>query len=101
LEGRTYAEDDSMSFALSDDFCPWNEGRYTLEVKSGEGRVTEAAGDVDLELSARELAAGYLGGTPFTALKGAGRVIENRPGTVRKADRLFYSEVTPRCPEEF
>ncbi|MGH2703198.1 MAG: GNAT family N-acetyltransferase [Actinomycetota bacterium] len=101
LEGRTYAEDGSLSFALRDDFCPWNEGRYALEVKSGKGRVTEAAGDVDLELSVRELAAGYLGGTPFTALKGAGRVVESRPGAVRRADRLFYSEVTPRCPEEF
>ena len=101
LEGRTYAEDGSLSFALRDDFCPWNEGRYALEVKSGEGRVTETAGDVDLELSVRELGAGYLGGTPFTVLKGAGRVVENRPGAVRRADRLFYSEVTPRCPEEF
>jgi len=101
LEGRTYAEDGSLSFALRDDFCPWNEGRYVLEVKSGEGRVTEAAGEVDLELSARELGAVYLGGTPFAALAGAGRVIENRPGAVRRADRQFYSEVTPRCPEEF
>ncbi|MGH2750434.1 MAG: GNAT family N-acetyltransferase [Actinomycetota bacterium] len=101
LEGRSYAEDGELNFALHDDFCPWNEGRYTLEVKSGEARLREAAGQVDLELSARELAAGYLGGTPFTALRGAGRITEHSPGAARRADLMFYSEVTPRCPEEF
>ncbi|MGH2698736.1 MAG: GNAT family N-acetyltransferase [Actinomycetota bacterium] len=101
LEGRTYAADGELGFALRDDFCPWNEGRYTLEVKSGEARLSEAAGEVDLELSARELGACYLGGTPLTALAGAGRVRENTPGAARKADLMFYSEVTPRCPEEF
>jgi len=101
LEGRSYAADGELSFLLRDDFCPWNEGRYTLEVKSGEGRLVEAAGEVDLELSARELGAIYLGGTPLTALVRAGRVAENSPGAARKADLMFYSEVTPRCPEEF
>jgi predicted acetyltransferase len=101
LEGRSYAADGKLSFFLRDDFCPWNEGRYTLEVKSGEGRLTEAAGEVDLELGARELGAIYLGGTPLTALVGAGRVVENTPGAARRADLMFYSEVTPRCPEEF
>jgi predicted acetyltransferase len=101
LEGRSYAADGELSFLLRDDFCPWNEGRYKLEVKSGEGRLTEAAGEVDLEMSARELGATYLGGTPLTALVGAGRVVENNPGAARKADLMFYSEVTPRCTEEF
>lgn len=101
LEGRSYAADGQVSFALRDDICPWNEGRYTLEVKSGEGRLSEAAGEVDLELSARELGAIYLGGTPLTSLVGAGRVVENSPGAARKTDLMFYSEVTPRCPEVF
>jgi predicted acetyltransferase len=101
LEGRSYSADGQISFFLRDDFCPWNEGRYTLEVKSGEGRLSEAAAGVDIELSARELGAIYLGGTPLTALAGAGRVVEHIPGAARKADLMFYSEVTPRCTEEF
>jgi predicted acetyltransferase len=101
LEGRSYSADGQVSFALRDDICPWNQGRYTLEVKSGEGRLTEAAGEVDLELSARELGAIYLGGTPLTSLVGAGRVVQNIPGAARKVDLMFYSEVTPRCPENF
>ena len=101
LEGRSYAADGELNFLLRDEFCPWNEGRFKLEVKSGEGHLTEAAGDVDLEVSARELGAIYLGGTPLTALVGAGRVVENTEGAARKADQMFYSEVTPRCPEEF
>jgi len=101
LQGRSYSADGELSFLLRDDFCPWNEGRYKLEVKSGEGRLIEAAGEVDLEMSARELGATYLGGTPLTALVGAGRVVENSPGAARKADLMFYSEVTPRSTEEF
>ena len=101
LEGRSYAADGELNFLLRDEFCPWNEGRFKLEVKSGEGHLTETAGDVDLEMSARELGAIYLGGTPLTALVGAGRVVENAQGAARKADQMFYSEVTPRCTEEF
>lgn len=101
LEGRSYSSDGRVSFALQDDLCPWNEGRYTLEVKSGEGRLSEAAREVDLELGARDLGAVYLGGTPLTALVGAGRVIENARGAAREFDLMFYSEVTPRCPEIF
>jgi len=101
LEGRSYAADGELNFLLRDEFCPWNEGHFKLEVKSGEGHLTEAAGDVDLEMSARELGAIYLGGTPLTALVGAGRVVENTQGAARKADQMFYSEVTPRCTEEF
>ena len=101
LEGRSYSADGQVSFALRDDICPWNQGRYTLEVKSGEGRLSEAAGEVDLELSARELGAIYLGGTPLTSLVGADRVVQNSPGAARKVDLMFYSEVTPRCPEVF
>jgi predicted acetyltransferase len=101
LEGRSYAADGQISFALRDDICPWNEGRYTLEVKSGEGRVSDAAGEIDLELGARDLGAIYLGGTPLTTLVGAGRVTENSPGAARKTDLMFHSEVTPLCPEVF
>src|SRR5665809_35942 len=101
LEGRSYSAEGRVSFALRDDICPCDQGRYTLEVKSGEGRLTEAAGEVDLELSARELGAIYLGGTPLTSLVGAGRVTEKSPGAARKTDLMFYSEVTPRCPEVF
>ncbi|MGH2774471.1 MAG: GNAT family N-acetyltransferase [Actinomycetota bacterium] len=101
LEGRSYSADGQVSFALQDDLCPWNQGRYTLEVKSGEGRLTEAPGDVDLEVRARDLGAIYLGGTPLTALVEAGRVVENSPGAARKTDLMFHSEVTPRCPEVF
>jgi hypothetical protein len=37
----------------------------------------------------------------LTALVGAGRAVENTPGAARRTDLMFYSEVTPRCTEEF
>ena len=39
LEARSYAAAGSLTFELTDEFCPWNAGRWRLEV-AGDGRGT-------------------------------------------------------------
>jgi predicted acetyltransferase len=100
LVARSYAMEGSISFQVTDPFCPWNEGTWRVSFDGREAEVhpTEEA---DLRLDVRDLAAAYLGGFSFTRLAAAGRVQELRPGALARVDAMFRTERAPWCPEIF
>ncbi|WP_406398595.1 GNAT family N-acetyltransferase [Streptomyces uncialis] len=101
LEARTYRTPVDVVFEVTDDFCPWNAGRWRL-TGDHKGATCERTGDAaDLELSVAELGAAYLGGTGLTALGAAGRVRELREGALAEADTAFGSSVAPWLPHGF
>lgn len=100
LEERTYAEDGRICFAITDAYCPWNEGEWTLEVTNGRGRV-QRGGEPKLSLDVSGLAAVYLGGFTFAELQRALRLEECTPEAVAKADRMFHTDIAPWCAENF
>jgi len=55
----------------------------------------------ELRLSARDLAAVYLGGVSFHALAAAGRIDEDQAGALRTADLMFGVQPAPWCPVFF
>lgn len=97
LSLRGYASDDSVVLEVSDEFCPWNEGRW--EVGPGAVEKTKAAADVRLGVDM--LGSAYLGGFTFAELERAGRVEELREGALARADALFRADRHPWCPEIF
>jgi predicted acetyltransferase len=101
LAARTYAEDGHVVLDVSDAFCPWNEGRYALDVSGGEGNCTPTDEPVDLACRVNELASAYLGGVAFAQLALAGRVEERSPEGLARADALFRSEPAPWCSLPF
>jgi predicted acetyltransferase len=97
LAARSYATDGSVVIELTDEFCPWNQGRW--RVGAGEvGRTTDAA---DLAADVTALGSVYLGGFTWAQLARSLRVAELRPGAVARADALFRHDVGPWCPEIF
>ncbi|MFJ3911954.1 GNAT family N-acetyltransferase [Streptomyces vinaceus] len=102
LEARAYAAPLDVVMEVEDAFCPWNEGRWRL-VRDARGAVacTRTADPADLELSAQELGAAYLGGVTLTSLAAAGRVRELRPGALVEASRAFTADVAPWLPHGF
>ena len=84
-------------FDVSDDFCPWNEGRWKLEGGTAE-RTEEMP---ELRVPVQSLGSAFLGGVPFAALARAGRVEELRPGALARADGLFRWDRQPWCPQIF
>ena len=97
LSGREYGVDDAIVFDVTDDFCPWNEGRWKLE--GGTAERTDA--EPDLALPVQSLASAYLGGIQFAALARAGRLEELKDGALARADTLFQWDRHPWCPEIF
>jgi predicted acetyltransferase len=105
LEGRTYGVDGDASgrliLELTDPYCPWNAGRWRVDVAAGRGTVARTEERAELALDANDLAAMYLGGFSATALAGAGRVVELEAGSLATADRFFQTAAKPWCPQEF
>jgi predicted acetyltransferase len=97
LSARTYATAVDLVLEVEDADCPWNTGRHRLR----DGRCEPTDDPADLALGAEALGAIYLGGTPVTALAGAGRVRELREGALAEAAAAFRSPVEPWCPEIF
>jgi predicted acetyltransferase len=105
LEGRTYGIDGRgsghLTLELRDEYCPWNAGRWRLDVSDGQARASGTDSEADLALDANDLACLFMGGSTATALAGAGRVVELRPGSLAMADSLFPTASMPWCPQEF
>jgi predicted acetyltransferase len=105
LEGRSYGIDGrasgSVILELRDEYCPWNTGRWAVEVAEGRAHVTATKAEPDVALDANDLGSIFLGGFTATALARAGRVVELRTGRLAAADRLFPTAVQPWCPQEF
>jgi predicted acetyltransferase len=96
LEARSYRGPGRLTFDLSDEFCPWNAGRWRLDAGAdGRGTLTATDADPDLTLDTADLATAYLGTFTFADLARAGRVGECRPGAVADADDLFATATAP------
>lgn len=101
LAERGYAGDGAAVIEVLDRFCPWNEGRYRVEVEAGAARCVPTDERADLACTTNEVAAAYLGGTSFRQLAAAARVVEVREGGIARADALFATAGDPWCQVMF
>ncbi len=101
LAGRRYRTDGSIVLEIGDEFCPWNDGRWALDVEAGAPLATPATRSADIACDITDLGAAYLGAFSFTQLAAAGRVRELEPGGIARADALFRTDRAPWCPRVF
>jgi predicted acetyltransferase len=101
LRERAYSAPFDVVLEVADETCPWNAGRHRLSWDGGRAVCERATAQPDLELSAAELGAAYLGGTTLESLARAGRVRERTPGALRAASVAFRGAAEPWCPETF
>ena len=101
LTSRSYRGPGELVIEVTDEFCPWNAGRWQLSVP-GDGAAGTAiaatapsSARVDLALDISDIAAVYLGAYRFADLVRAGRVRECRPGAVVAADAMFLPSRAP------
>lgn len=101
LSQRRYEADGRVVFEVRDEFCPWNAGRWALDVDGGVGRVTGTTDAPQLSCDITDLGAAYLGGFSITRLADATRIAELEPGAVSRADAMFRTVRPPWCPKVF
>lgn len=97
LSARTYGADGQVVLDVTDDFCPWNEGRWRI----ADGRARRSRASAQLRCDVTALGSVYLGAFSFSQLVRAGRVEELRRGAAARADAMFRWSRAPWCPEIF
>lgn len=97
LARRGYAGEGSVVIEVDDSFRPATSGRYALEVGEGGATAvcarTDSQADVAMDIDV--LGALWLGGVSPWTLARAGRITEEQPGGLAKADRLFPMPQSP------
>ncbi len=101
LSARRYASSGRLVLELEDASCPWNRGRFELEGGPGGATCRPTTRRPDLELTANELGAAYLGGVSFRTLSRAGRVRARNSKKLSEADAMFRVDPPPWCSEHF
>lgn len=98
---RSYATPVDVVLDVTDEFCPWNTGRWRLRggPDGADCETTTAPGDI--AISVRDLGGIYLGGVNLKALANAGLVEELTPGSVHRAAIAFGWPVAPGVPDDF
>jgi predicted acetyltransferase len=94
LESRGYAVDGRLVLDVAG-------ARLLLEAEGGEARCTTTRLEPQIELEPSMLAAAYLGGVRFSALRDGLRLRELSSGACRRADLMFAAERDPWCSYEF
>jgi predicted acetyltransferase len=101
LAGRRYRSDGGLVLEVADEFCPWNDGRWSLQVEAGLPRAEPATDAAHVACDIADLGAAYLGAFSFAQLAEAGRARELEPGGIARADALFRTDRAPWCPRVF
>jgi predicted acetyltransferase len=101
LRRRGYRQPGAVTIDVRDPLCRWNTGRFTLEASETEATCEPASGSVDLALDIGDLAALYLGGNSAHALQSAGRIDEQKPGSVSLLHKMFQGAIAPWNPIHF
>ncbi len=113
LAQRRYACPVDAVIEVTDELCPWNQGRWRLTTSvAAQGGPGDAPGglaavcerttdDPDVALDSRTLGAAYLGGTRLGALSAAGQVTELRQGALAALSAAMSWDPAPWCPMIF
>jgi predicted acetyltransferase len=101
LSARDYTRDWAGVVEVTDTDCPWNQGRWRLELGPDAVTIELTEAEPDLSLDVRELGGAYLGSSALVARAIAGQVREHTSGAVRGLSSALRHEPEPFCPFVF
>lgn len=97
LSARAYGSGAEIVIEVEDTLCPWNTGRWLIEI----GGVRRTTQDADLRCGVDALASAYLGGFSWRQIVASSRAAARDEDAIRRADRVFERRAAPWCPEIF
>ena len=101
LAARRYSVPGRLVLEVADAFRPEVAGRFLVDGGPDGAECRPTRDDPDVTLSAEELGAIYLGGVAPSTLAAAGRLAEERPGALARADAMFVAHPGPFCRTGF
>jgi GNAT superfamily N-acetyltransferase len=95
LAARGYRGSCDVVVEVDDAFADWNAGRWRIAVAAGHAEVTRTDAEADLRLGVDALGAAYLGGVSLVALREAGLLLEQTPGSAAALWRAMQADTAP------
>ncbi|MEV4741704.1 GNAT family N-acetyltransferase [Streptomyces sp. NPDC049555] len=100
LRERAYAAPGALVLEVSDP-SGLAGGRFLLEADEGGAQCAPTARPADIALDLGALSALYLGDESAVRLAALGRLDEQRPGAVARAELMLRTARRPWCPDSF
>ncbi|MCA9189816.1 MAG: GNAT family N-acetyltransferase [Pirellulaceae bacterium] len=101
LTARHYRGRGRLVLEVHDEQCPWNCGRFQLEVhEDGTAECTRTSDSPDIVVPISALSSVYLGNFSWEDQRRCGAV-SGAPDRVQLADAIFSWEPAAWCPERF
>ncbi len=101
MSARSYAARWSGVVEVTDAYCPWNAGRWRLDLGPDDAAVQRTDDDADVALDVAELGGAFLGGVRLAPRAAAGLAQEITPGSVRSLSLALEHDLAPACPFGF
>ena len=103
LAQRRYSAPVDVVLEVTDQVCPWNDGRWRLVGGPDGARCERSEDEPDLTLGVTDLGAAYLGGTALGGLAAADRVQVRAGGAdlLPAVSAAFSTSPAPWCPFVF
>ena len=101
LPGRCYDEEAVLTFEISDDFCPWNQGRWKLETSPEGSSITRTSETPQVVMPVSTLAMLVFGQISATEAARMARLEVNEPDALPMWDRTMHTRYRPICTDMF
>lgn len=98
---RIYREDGDITFEIIDGMCPWNDGRWRLEISNGKAMIEKTDRRPEMELPIDTLSMILFGQISVTRAARMGRLKTFGKESLLKFDRLFQTDYRPFCADSF
>ena len=95
---RGYNEDGELFFEIAgDDMCPWNNGKWHMEISDGKGSITKTDKDPEISMGINSMAMMLFGQISATRAMRTGLAEVKKEDALTRFDRLLGTEYMPFC----
>ena len=101
LPQRCYDEEGTLTFEVSDDLCPWNRGRWKLEVSTDQSSISRTGEEPQLTMPVSTLVMLVFGQISATEAARMGRLVVNEADALPVWDRVMRTRYPPSCADGF
>ena len=101
LPQRCYDEEGILTFEISDDLCPWNQGRWKLKASTGESSISRTSAEPQVTMPVSTLAMLVFGQLSATEAARMGRLDVNESEALSLWDRVMRTRYRPSCADGF
>jgi predicted acetyltransferase len=101
LPQRRYTREAQLTFAVVDDLCPWNAGRWRMVTDGAQGEVQRTTAEPQLSMPVTTLAMLFFGQISATEAARMGRLDAHDDRALDQWDTVMRTQYRPFCADHF